>query len=444
MPDKYGRDGERSGARGARNALQSAKIQHEREIKLADDDRRREEKRALEFSRENEDIQKQRDRAVHENYTEVAVNHELNMDKERLKRELERVQRDHLREKEAMERDFDQRASQKKLEHEKELQSERTKAAEVKRKLEKQIEELKAEIGELNEEVGKKKVEMTKKEADHSEKLVENENRLKTEYEGKIKKMQEDHDQEIAERDLEEEKLTQDKKLLKSDLDKLINDHENDILKRNHEHKQAVEDAIEEVNKKWRNKCMQLERECQNKEKCYMDEISHLEKKVRDDLKENEGRWQLTLKQKQNEMDFMKENLERKLEEVNEKNSVLESKHPKEKVQLKNEADMKLNEKVTELNEDFKKKLEERVNALTSNLRHEMEQKEKDHQYKMERKDTELATMEEALARAQARKTELEDKLRTFDSKATKEQIKKKTEEKITRSEQLIGLFRNK
>ena len=85
----------------------------------------------------------------------------------------------------------------------------------------------------------------------------------------------------------------------------------------------------------------------------------------------------------------------------------MENKYLKEKLQLKNEAQMKLNEKVTELNEEFKKKLEERVNTLTSNLKYEMGQKEKDHQYKMERKDVELATMEESLARAEARKNEI-------------------------------------
>ena len=374
---------------------------------MADDERRREEKKSLELSRHIEDIQKQRDKAVHDNLTKVAVSHDLVMEKERLQRELDRVLRDHQREKEAMERDFDQRVNQKKLEHEKEVQSERSKAAEVKKNLDKQVEELKVEIVELNEEVGRKTVEITKVEADHSEKMIENENRLKTEYEVKIKRMQEDHDQEIAERGLEEAKLAQDRKMLKNDVDNLNNDHENDLLKRNHEYKQAVEDAIEEVNIKWRNKCLQLERECQNKEKVYMDEISHLENKIRDDLKENDGRWQLSLKQKQNEMDFMKENLERNLEEMNDKNSALENKYLKEKLQLKNEAQMKLNEKVTELNEEFKKKLEERVDTLTSNLKYEMEQKEKDHQYKMERKDVELATMEESLARSQARKNEI-------------------------------------
>ena len=93
---------------------------------MAEDERRREEKKYSELSRQTEDIMKQRDRAVHDNLTEVAMNHDLRMEKDRLQRELDRMLRDQQREKEAMERDFDQRDHQKKLEHEKELQTERS------------------------------------------------------------------------------------------------------------------------------------------------------------------------------------------------------------------------------------------------------------------------------------------------------------------------------
>jgi len=350
-----------------RNALQSSRIQYERDIKLADDERRREEKKCLELSRQNEDLRKQMDKAVQDNLEKVAISHDLSMEKERLQRELDRVLRDQQRQKEALERDFDQRVNQKKLEHEKELLNERSKAAEVEKNLDKQVEDLKAEIVELNEEVGRKTVEITKIEADHSEKWIENENRWKTEYEEK------------------------------------------------HEHKQAVEDAIEEVNNKWRNKYLQLERESESKERGYKNEISHLENKSRDDLKENDGRWQLTLSQKQNEMDFVKESLEKNLEEANQKNSAFEAKFFREKLQLKNEAEMKLNEKVKELNVEFKKKLDERVDTLTSNLKYEMGQKEKDHQYKMQRKEMELATMAESLTRAQTMKSEIGKLMRRFN-----------------------------
>ena len=225
---------------------------------MAEDERKREEKKCLELSMQNEDLMKQRDKAVQENLAEVTMNHDLSMDKDRLEREYDRLLKDQQREMEVTKRDFVQILVQKDLEHEKELMNERSKATEIKKNLDKQVEELKAEIVELNEEVGRKTVEITKIEADHSEKWIENETRLKTEYEVKIKKIQEVHDQEIAERELEEARLSQDRKLLKNDVDAMNHDHENDLLKHNHEHKQAVEDAIEEVNNKWRNKYLQL------------------------------------------------------------------------------------------------------------------------------------------------------------------------------------------
>ena len=238
---------------------------------------------------QNEDLMKQRDKAVQENLAEVTMNHDLSMDKDRLEREYDRLLKDQQREMEVTKRDFVQILVQKDLEHEKELMNERSKATEIKKNLDKQVDELKVEIVELNEEVGRKTVEITKIEADHSERFIESENRLRTEYEVKIKKIQADHDQEIAERELEEAKLSQDRKLLKSDADTMDHDHEKDLLQHNHEHKQVVEDAIEEVNNKWRNKYMQLERESESKERGYKNEISHLENKSRDDLKENDG-----------------------------------------------------------------------------------------------------------------------------------------------------------
>ena len=140
---------------------------------MVDDERRREEKKGLELSRQTEDIQKQRDKAVDDHLTEVAVSHDLSMEKDRLKRELERVLRDHQREKEAEERDFDQRVYQEKLHYEKELQSERSKAADIKKTLDKQVEELKVEIA-MNQN------EMEQKEKDHLYKMERKDKELAT------------------------------------------------------------------------------------------------------------------------------------------------------------------------------------------------------------------------------------------------------------------------
>ena len=362
---------------------------------------------ALEIARQHEYRQRDLDDGV--NFTDIARSHII----ESLKSEINHLQNVLINERKDQELQIEQKSHLMKLEHEKLLQSERQKATEIKKTLESQIEELKVEIIELNEEVGRKTVEITKIEADHSEKWIENENRLKTEYEEKIKKMQVGHYEDIAEREMIGRKLAEENKSLKIDFDNLKNDHEKNILEREHQHRQEVQNLIEEVKNNWSNKYMMLERESKNIEKGILDEIALMTTKNRGVLMENEKRWQLLLKQKQTEMDLMKENLEKNLEEANEKNSALEGKHLKENFQLKKEAQMKLNEKETELTKEFKKKLDERVNILTGNLKYEMRQKEKDHQYKMETKDMELATLKESLARAQAKNNDLR-KLSSF------------------------------
>merc|ERR1711963_45435 len=136
------------------NSLKASEILYERNIKLAEDERKREEKKCLELSMQNEDLMKQRDKAVQENLAEVTMNHDLSMDKDRLEREYDRLLKDQQREMEVTKRDFVQILVQKDLEHEKELLNERSRDAEVQKTLDRQVEELKAEIVELNEEVG--------------------------------------------------------------------------------------------------------------------------------------------------------------------------------------------------------------------------------------------------------------------------------------------------
>ena len=87
----------------------------------------------MELSRKNEDMEKQRDRAVHENMDNVARNHDLNVVKDHLQRENERELREHQREKEAIERDHQQQLNMKNLEHAREMDNERLKAEEAKR-----------------------------------------------------------------------------------------------------------------------------------------------------------------------------------------------------------------------------------------------------------------------------------------------------------------------
>ena len=295
----------------------------------------------------------------------------------------------------------------KNLEHDREMNNERLKAEDAAKKFQKRIDQLEEEKINKTQEIEDKNVEITKMEADHSEKLNENENKFKTEFEEKIKRMQDDHDQENAEREAQKAKLTQDKKGLNNDNDRMEDDQEREIEQLKHEHQKAVDNAIEEKNADWRKKFMAMERDFANKKKELNDEITYLENKIRDVQKDDDGRWQVNLKEKQNELDVTKEDLEQKLEAARKEISDREDKFRKEKLKMNSDHKEKMNEKVKEKTEDFKKKLEERETKFTNNLKYEMNLKETDHRYKMEMKDLELQTMAEALARARATKKDV-------------------------------------
>ena len=77
---------------------------------------------------QNKDIEKETEKMrltqfVVDNITDDTVNHQLKMERDRLERELGREVREHQREKEAMERDFEQRIFILNLKHEKELRN---------------------------------------------------------------------------------------------------------------------------------------------------------------------------------------------------------------------------------------------------------------------------------------------------------------------------------
>ena len=295
----------------------------------------------------------------------------------------------------------------KNLEHDREMSNERLKAEDAAKKFQKRIDQLEEEKINKTQEIEDKNVQITKMEADHSEKLNENENKFKTEFEEKIKRMQDDHDQENADREAQKAKLTQDKKGLNNDNDRMEDDQEREIEQLKHENQKEVEDVIEEKNADWRKKFMAMERDFENKHKELNDEITYLENKIRDVQRDDDGRWQVNLKEKQYELDVTKEDLEQKLEAARQEISDRDDKFRKEKLKMNADHKEKMTQKVREKTEDFKKKLEEREKTLTNNLKYELNLKEIDHKYRMEMKDMELATVAEDLARAQAMKNDV-------------------------------------
>ena len=179
--------------------------------------------------------------------------------------------REHQRQKENMERESSQKIEKMNLDHNKTIEDHRRETVALKEKLDDKIEDLDTQIGDFTKKVGDMEVELSKIAAEHSKTMQEMEATMNDDFEAKIKKIKEDNEQELAERDLAASKLNQEKNDLATDLDDLKDNHENDILQKNHENNQALEDAVHEENEKWRNKMDDLKREARNMEQMLQD-----------------------------------------------------------------------------------------------------------------------------------------------------------------------------
>ena len=136
------------------------------------------------------------------------------------------------------------------------------------------------------------------------------------EWEEKIRSIQDEHDQDIMERDLVEQKLGEEKKNLDKDREDLQDENEDNLAQQQHEFQQILQSTMEEVNEKWRKKFDSLEQQKATKEQMLRDSISHLEAKTKDEVDASEAQWKLIVKQKENEIEFMKSNMEKDLEKA--------------------------------------------------------------------------------------------------------------------------------
>ena len=415
--------------KAAAHALQHSKIQNEREkkviipdllfeiemfLQVAEHEMRREEMKTAENRRKYHDVEKQRNWAERERDDYIAKVHDQNVVQDNLKREVERERRDHEREKEEINREFQRGIDMQKLEDRKEFDDAQLKAKEEQNKLKEKIETVDEEIKERKEDVDGKKKEIEKLIKDQAKELDETKDRKNAEYSQKSQNVKDDHEDETSNRELKEEKLTEDKKLSQQQIDKKKEENENEILQRDFEHKQDVKDAVQETNVDWSKKAMTLERDFEDTEKALHDEITYLEARYRDVQKKDDNTMRLELKQKQNELELLKQNLQLQLDNTKEETSETEKNFRKEKRRLDTEAKMKQNNTVTEMNEEFKKNLNEKVNEITYKLKYEIDVKERDHQYKMETKNKEISTMEESLGRAEAWKKEVGELIDDF------------------------------
>ena len=390
--------------KAAENTSLAESIQHERELKLADDEFKRADRMNNALVMKTEDLENRLEKSVYDKMTMEIINHNLKIDRDRLQHNLDNEIRRCQREKEKLEKDLNFQFETQTLKNEMELETNCRKADEVKEKLEKKIEKLSDEIEKLTETLRAKETEISDLKTKFKHEMEENEQQLIDAWEEKIRSIQTEHDQDIVDRVLVEKKLYEDKKNLTRDIANLQDENEDNLAHQGHEFQQTLQNTMEEVNQKWRKKYDNLMDEKYNNEKMLKDSISHLQAKIKDEVDAVEGQWKLNLQQKENEMGFLRNNLEKDLEKTVNYCKSLEDEIQKKQLDFEKELMIKLNERELEVKEECKKKLEDRIKKVTYNLQHEMSLKERDHKFQLERKTVELASVEESLSRAIARK----------------------------------------
>ena len=335
---------------------------------------------------------------------------DLNKDREILQQNIDTEIREHQREREHMERNYNQKIESMNLNHLKIVEDQRREAVGIRNELEEIIENMTVEIENLKQKVNDKDVEKTKMCEIHKARMEENELKLFEEFDEIIKNILEENEQDIIGKDLDVRKLTEEKNGLLNEFDDLKAEKENYIFQEFQEsllNQQSLEYLVDEETKKWRNKVDKLEQEKSDMEEQLKDYISYLETKLRDDLFEIDGKWKLSLEQKQKEMDLMKEQLRKNTAVAKELERVLKADLHQKNLENENELRIKLNEKTMKIKEEHKKNLENVVKKEIYNLKSLRENKEINHQCGMEQKASELATMQESLTRLLARKNEI-------------------------------------
>jgi len=413
------------------------RIKHERFLTLLNDERRRADRKNSSLLIKTVDLENKLERTVHDKMTMEIMNHNLMGVKDHLQHNLDNEVRRCQREKEKLETDHHLQLESRKLKNKMELESSQRKADEAKQKLLKQIEKLTSETAKLMETIRAKDAMISELKMKFKDEMEQKEQQMIEELEEKIRIIQTLHDQDIIARDLVEKKLCEEKKNLTKDIADLQDENENNLAHQRHEFQQTLKNTMEEVNENWRKKCDDIEQQKLNNERALKDAISHLEAKINDEVNASEGQWKLILQQKENEMEFMKNNLENDCEKALANCKNLEDEMQKKEKDFVNELKMKLNEREMQVKEECKRKLEDRIKKVTFNLKHEMDTKERYHKCQMETKINELATVEESLARATAKKSEIEKKLRQADRDFCKDQINRVTGNETTRNEDM-------
>jgi len=310
-PRKHWSDyGARARQKSSENASKVDEMLHNREMRMVNTANRRMEKSNAILEGRKVDLKTKQVKIYQDKIEELFTQCDLNKDREILQQNIDTEIRENQREREHMERNYNQKIESINLNHMKIVEDHRREAVGIRNELEEIIENMTVEIENLKQKVNDKDVEKTKMCEIHKARMEENELKLFEEFDEIIKNILEENEQDIIGKDLNVRKLTEEKNGLLNEFDDLKAGKENYIFQEFQEsllNQQSLEYLVDEETKKWRNKVDKLEQEKSDMEEQLKDYKSYLETKLRDDLFEIDGKWKLSLEQKQNEMDLMKE-----------------------------------------------------------------------------------------------------------------------------------------
>ena len=158
-----------------------------------------------------EDLEAKQDKADHDQVEELFINSDLKRDRHYLQQNLDIAIRKHQREKENMERNFNQKLELMSLDYLNILEGHQQEAISTKNKLEEIVENMTSEIGILKKKLSDRDIEISKMTVNHKASIKENKQKLIEEFDEIIKQILEENEQEIIGRDLKIKKLSEER-----------------------------------------------------------------------------------------------------------------------------------------------------------------------------------------------------------------------------------------
>ena len=177
-----------------------------------------------------EDLEAKQDKADHDQVEELFINSDLKRDRHYLQQNLDIAIRKHQREKENMERNFNQKLELMSLDYLNILEGHQQEAISTKNKLEEIVENMMSEIGILKKKLSDRDIEISKMTVNHKASIKENKQKLIEDFDELIKQILEENEQEIIGRDLKIKKLSEERNGLLNDIDDQKTEKENNYL----------------------------------------------------------------------------------------------------------------------------------------------------------------------------------------------------------------------